>query len=183
VWVTRIETLPEAFTSLGRMFDDALGWTRPDWLAAAESAWTQRSVMSASRRLKVIVPIWRDPWMVVGPRTFTADLLGHLGADVVPEGLDDETDGRYPSVDIERVDALGADLALLPDEPYVFTPDDGPEAFTHTPTALVSGRLLTWYGPSLVAAHQILGEVLARAARELAIRPDPGSGTRPIPPR
>ena len=42
---------------------------------------------------------------------------------------------------------------LLPDEPYVFTADDGPEAFARTPTQLVSGRLLTWYGPSLVEAH------------------------------
>jgi hypothetical protein len=43
-----------------------------------------------------------------------------------------------------------ADLVLLPDEPYVFTQDDGPEAFSHVPTRLVSGRLLTWYGPALV---------------------------------
>ena len=32
---------------------------------------------------------------------------------------------------------------------------DGPEAFTSTPTRLVSGRLITWYGPSLGARHQI----------------------------
>jgi len=25
------------------------------------------------------------------------------------------------------------------------------------PTALVSGRLLTWYGPSLLEAHAVLG--------------------------
>ena len=47
------------------------------------------------------------------------------------------------------LDGAGADVVLLPDEPYVFTADDGPEAFPRTPTALVSGRLLTWYGPSL----------------------------------
>ncbi len=41
------------------------------------------------------------------------------------------------------------DLVLLPDEPYLFTATDGPEAFTGARTTLVSGRLLTWYGPSL----------------------------------
>ena len=34
----------------------------------------------------------------------------------------------------------------------MFTAADGPEAFTRR-TALVSGRLLTWYGPSLVGAR------------------------------
>ena len=43
-----------------------------------------------------------------------------------------------------------ADVVLLPDEPYEFTAQDGPEAFARVPTRLVSGRLLTWYGPALV---------------------------------
>ena len=51
------------------------------------------------------------------------------------------------------------DLVVLPDEPYRFTADDGPEAFD-VPAALVSGRLLTWYGPSLLEAATTLPEVL-----------------------
>jgi hypothetical protein len=46
-------------------------------------------------------------------------------------------------------------VVLLPDEPYLFTAEDGPEALA-LPTELVSGRLLTWYGPSLVDAHASL---------------------------
>ena len=42
---------------------------------------------------------------------------------------------------------------MLPDEPYVFTEEDGPEAFQRVPIRLVSGRLLTWYGPALVDAR------------------------------
>ena len=57
-------------------------------------------------------------------------------------------------MDLSDIDRAGADIVLLPDEPYVFTPDDGPEAFMHTPTQLLSGRLLTWYGPSLVEARR-----------------------------
>ena len=45
---------------------------------------------------------------------------------------------------------------VLPDEPYLFTADDGPEAFPDVPAVLVSGRLLTWYGPSLAAAAREL---------------------------
>lgn len=154
VWVTDIETLDQAFGSLERLFDDALGWDRPTWLAEARLSWTTPPV---GARLRVAVPIWRDPWMVVGRQTFTADLLRHLSCDVLPVSADD----RYPSIDVEGLDALGADVILLPDEPYVFTAEDGPEAFTSTPTQLVSGRLLTWYGPSLVPAREELARALA----------------------
>ena len=71
---------------------------------------------------------------------------------------DGNWDGRYPSVGVGEIDRSGADVVLLPDEPYVFTADDGPEAFT-TPTRLVSGRLLTWYGPAMVEAHAMLASL------------------------
>ena len=97
----------------------------------------------------VVVPVGRDPWMVVGGRTFTSDVLRRLGwANPFADHAD-----RYPTLPLAELDAAGADEVWLPDEPYVFTADDGPEAFERTPTRLVSGRLLTWYGPSLVEAH------------------------------
>ncbi len=155
VWVTRIETVDEAIASMRRMFEEALGWGVPDWLTEAERAWAE----PAGPRGSVAVPIWRDPWMVVGPRTYTDDLLqrlgytNHFGADPDPSADVD----RYPKVDLAQLDSPGIDLVLLPDEPYVFTPDDGPEAFTQVPTRLVSGRLLTWYGPAMLEARRTLG--------------------------
>jgi ABC-type Fe3+-hydroxamate transport system substrate-binding protein len=146
VWVTDIETVPQALASMRRLLVDACGWDGPAWLAEAEQAWV---APVPTPHAQVIVPIWRDPWMVVGHPTFTADLLARLGFEVVTAG----ESGRYPHVDLERLDAAGADLVLLPDEPYVFTPHDGPEAFSRTPTRLVSGRLITWYGPSLLEAR------------------------------
>jgi len=67
-------------------------------------------------------------------------------------------------VDLAEIDRDGVDLVLLPDEPYVFTRDDGPQAFTRAPTVLVSGRQLTWYGPSLLDAR---AELEAAAQRFL----------------
>jgi hypothetical protein len=88
--------------------------------------------------------------MVVGRPTFTADLLARAGFEVSTAGVA----GRYPAVDLVALDDPAvADVVLLPDEPYVFTSGDGPEVFRRVPTRLVSGRLLTWYGPSLVAAR------------------------------
>lgn len=144
VWVSEIETVPQAFAAYDELFDDVLGWERPAWLAEARELWSGPVPRAAAT---VAVPIWREPWMVVGSRTFTGDLLRRLGL----ENVYAEHPDRYPHVDLGEIDGR-ADLVLLPDEPYVFTADDGPEAFTRTPTRLVSGRLLTWYGPSLVEA-------------------------------
>ncbi len=148
VWVTRIRTLDEAFASMRRLFEVALGWDTPAWLADAERAWSEPPAPDGPR---VAVPIWRDPWMVVGSDTFTGDVLARLGC----HNAFGHSPERYPHVELAEIDRDDVDLVLLPDEPYVFTSDDGPEAFTR-PTMLVSGRLLTWYGPSLVVARRDL---------------------------
>ena len=152
VWVTRIETVEESLASMSRLFATALGLVDPPWLVEARSLWSQ----PVAPRLSVAVPIWRDPWMVVGSPTYTDDLLTGAGRVNVLAGRE----GRYPAVPPEEIDRAGADVVLLPDEPYVFTADDGPEAFT-TPTRLVSGRLLTWYGPAMVEAHAVLANLHA----------------------
>lgn len=158
VWVTDIETLDQAFTSIERMFDEGLRWERPAWLAPARAEWATPPPSDGPR---VAVAVWRDPWMWVGPDTFTGDLLRRAGLRHAL-GDRDRADGRYPALDVADVEAMELDAVLLPDEPYVFTADDGPEAFARTPTALVNGRLLTWYGPSLVPALAHLREVRER---------------------
>jgi ABC-type Fe3+-hydroxamate transport system substrate-binding protein len=149
VWVTAIESLDEAFTSLRRLFAEVLDVGEPDWLTEALGEWGQPP---PEPTLRVVVPVWRDPWMAVGPRTFTGDVLGRLGLRTV---VDDPAQ-RYPRFDPAELGPGEADLVLLPDEPYVFTADDGPEAFPDIRSVLVSGRDLTWYGPSLVTARNRL---------------------------
>jgi ABC-type Fe3+-hydroxamate transport system substrate-binding protein len=145
VWVTAPTTVPEALDSLDRMLSAIIG-TRPHWLAQARAVW---STPYSGIRRRAVVPIWRRPWMALGRDTFAGDLLFRLGVDNV---LADSGE-RYPRID---PDALPAhDLVVLPDEPYPFAPDDGPEAFAR-PARCVSGRHLTWYGPSLVEARAVL---------------------------
>lgn len=148
VWVTDIETVPQALISMERLVTEALGLRVPDWLVRAGELWGGEP---AARRRTTATAIWRDPWMVVGRDTFTGDLLARAG---LPNVFATAAD-RYPHVEAAAIDSSGADLVLLPDEPYVFGPDDGPEVFS-TPTALLEGRLITWYGPSLVEAHETL---------------------------
>jgi ABC-type Fe3+-hydroxamate transport system substrate-binding protein len=147
VWVSEIATVPQAVAAYDELFDDVLGWPRPDWLERVRELWCGPLPPATA---SVVIAIWRDPWMVVGGDTFTSDLAARLGWRNVYADRE-----RYPTVDLAELDAAGADVVLLPDEPYVFTADDGPEAFRHTPTRLVSGRLLTWYGPSLLDARRL----------------------------
>jgi ABC-type Fe3+-hydroxamate transport system substrate-binding protein len=151
VYVTDIRTVDGAFASLLRMLA-ACGLPEPAWLAAGRAAWAALPEPAVRRR--AVVPIWRKPWMAVGSDTFTGAVLARLGVDNVLA----DSPQRYPRFD--PADLPEHDLVVLPDEPYLFTALDGPEAFT-APSALVSGRLLTWYGPSLLEAADELPRALA----------------------
>ncbi|GAA2166212.1 helical backbone metal receptor [Actinomadura napierensis] len=156
VWMTEIRTVDEALKSLRRMLTEACRVPIPAWLEEASRAWAD-AAPGAQRA--AVVPIWRRPWMVVGRDTFTGDMLSRLGVANVYAGHPE----RYPKIPVAELNASGADLVVLPDEPYRFTADDGPESFPGLDVALVSGRYLTWYGPSLVQAPAALREALAVA--------------------
>ena len=159
VLVTEVRDVPQAFRELARVVEACGVSVRPRWLDEAEDAWSTRA--PHVQRVTAVVPIWRRPWMVLGRDTFAGDVLSRLGVDHLYADHED----RYPKVPLEELRAAAPDVVVLPDEPYRFTPDDGPEAFPGLPCALVSGRHLTWYGPSLVEAPRALGEALRAALR------------------
>jgi ABC-type Fe3+-hydroxamate transport system substrate-binding protein len=150
--VTWVRTVPEGLAELRRVLG-RLG-ACPGWLDEADAAWA--APYDGPRRTAVI-PVWRRPWMAVGSDTFAGDLLARLGIDNALAGSLE----RYPR--FEPAD-VGCDLVVLPDEPYAFTPIDGPEAFA-APSACVSGRHLTWYGPSLAEAREVLPRQLGQPQR------------------
>ena len=97
--------------------------------------------------------------MALGRDTFAGDVLARLG---VANVLADATE-RYPRVDLAALPPH--DLVVLPDEPYAFSPSNGPEAFPGVAVVCVSGRHLTWYGPSLVSAPWVLARQLSTDVR------------------
>lgn len=157
VLVTEVRDVPAAFRELARVLDACGAGSRPRWLDEAEAAWAE--LPAPDRRTTAIVPVWRRPWMVLGRDTFAGDVLARLGVDNVYARHED----RYPRIPLPELRATAPDLVVLPDEPYRFTAADGPEAFEGTPCALVDGRRLTWYGPSLAQAPRVLGEALRAA--------------------
>jgi hypothetical protein len=147
--------------SLRTMFRVALAWPEPPWLARAEQVW-QEPILAP--RVRAAIPIWRDPWMVIGSATFTGDIAARLGLDNV---YGDHSE-RYPHVSLGDLAARRPVLIVLPDEPYPFSADDGPEMFSRHRVALVEGRSLTWYGPSLVTARSKLLSQLGAARPALS---------------
>jgi ABC-type Fe3+-hydroxamate transport system substrate-binding protein len=160
VWVTGPRTVTDALSSLHRMLTECCGLSRPEWLDAAGAVWSVPPNEPKPRR-SAVVPIWRRPWMVLGSDTFAGDLLSRLDIDNALAASPD----RYPKVELNKLRDYEPDVVLLPDEPYQFNWDDGPEAFADwgVPVACVSGRHLTWYGPSLVEARDVLIDQIAGA--------------------
>lgn len=146
VWITAPTSVPAALESLGRMLA-VCGVPAPGWLAEATEQWVPPHV---GARRRALIPIWRRPWMALGRDTFAGDLLARIGVDNVLAAHAD----RYPRFELAATPPF--ELVILPDEPYAFGAHDGPEAFPALTTRCVSGRHLTWYGPSLVQARALL---------------------------
>ncbi|APU17048.1 helical backbone metal receptor [Actinoalloteichus fjordicus] len=174
VWVTAAPaTVPEALDSLRRLLVEVFDVTLPAWWRQAASDWEQVPPV----RARVVVPVWRRPWVVLGRDTFAGDLLRRLGLANACDPGDTLTGPpadaeRYPRPSLAELRGLfedgAADLLVLPDEPYAFHPGDGPEAFPGVPVALISGRHLTWHGPSLAEAAAVLGRALDPVLDRLA---------------
>jgi ABC-type Fe3+-hydroxamate transport system substrate-binding protein len=162
VFVTFPHTVDEAFQDLRRLFA-ALSLEVPEWLREAEVVW---AAAPPETSIRALIPVWRRPWIVLGGQTFAGDVLRRLGLSNVYGAAEE----RYPRPSLDELQRAGAELVVLPDEPYAFTADDGPEAFPGVPSALVSGRHLTWYGPSLTEARAVLRAQLEAAHDSVLFR-------------
>ena len=100
--------------------------------------------------------MWRDPWICVGQDTYIADVLRHVGVELI----DVPGESRYPHAELADLISARPDRVILPDEPYHFGPDDV-SAFPDLDVRLVDGQKLAWYGPSMVGARRYLCEMLS----------------------
>lgn len=111
-------------------------WER--WLGEARAV-----APGVARRSALLV--WRRPWMTTSSDTYASSLLELLGIENVFAGAGE----RYPETTLPEIAARGADLVLLPDEPYPFKDRHVGEVGAVVPGAdvrLVDGRDLFWWG-------------------------------------
>lgn len=106
--------------------------------------------------VRTFCPIWRNPWMTIGPDTYMHDFVTVCGGDNV-FGLRHE---RYPRVQLSEMAERDPEVVLLPDEPYRFEFKHVSEisAFREVSAVrdgriyLLEGKHLCWYGPRIAGS-------------------------------
>jgi len=149
-----------------------------------------RAKSSTAPPVSVFVPIWKNPWMTFDEGAYASDVLRICGGANVfasrarryPLAADlgnrqpwerervADRDTRYPRIRVEEVLERGAELALLPDEPYAFANEDANELrelgrASGLTVELVDGKDLFWYGTHVGRAVDGLLELLGRYRR------------------
>ena len=150
VWVTVIRDLDEAVASLRRMFSQRPGLARTPVAhpgRAGLGAARPRPPGSAPPSRSGATPGWWSA-RARSPATWPPASAWTTSTPTTPAAT------RTSSCPISKRAALH--LIVLPDEPYAFSATDGPEMFPAHRVALVEGRDLTWYGPSLITARPAL---------------------------
>ena len=158
------KTVPDArdvIVELGDLLERSAGAAAI--AADIDAALAETADSPTSERLVALTLIWRRPWMGIGPDTYADDLLWRCGFANALAGFGD----RYPKLASGLL--FGADVVLLPSEPYEFSDADLPavaEFAPATPTRFVDGELLTWHGPRTAAGLRHFSAL----ARDLALQ-------------
>jgi ABC-type Fe3+-hydroxamate transport system substrate-binding protein len=120
-------------------------------------------------KARCFCPIWRRPYMSIGPGTYAHDLVETCGGLNVFR----MSEARYPEVTLEEVARRDPEVVLLPDEPYPFAAKHKAEveraladstAVRNGQVHLVDGKLLTWYGPRIAGALMEFSRIFARVS-------------------
>jgi ABC-type Fe3+-hydroxamate transport system substrate-binding protein len=119
---------------------------------------------------RVFCPIWRRPYMTINGDTYIDDMLTLCGGANIFAGLPK----RYPEVTLEAVAGARPEVILLPDEPYRFRQIHVKDfsAYPEMPAVrdgrihLMDGKLLSWYGPRIARALDVLPDLLGPGVAE-----------------
>jgi len=143
---------------------DSMAAARPIIDEAVAALADARAQSESRRLLRVFCPIWRNPWMSVGPDTYIHDFLHACG------GLNifSRRHERYPITDLNEIARRDPQVILLPDEPYRFAPKHLSELTRHDYVSavragrvhLIEGKHLCWYGPRIAGSLRFVQNLL-----------------------
>jgi len=111
----------------------------------------KRQSLSHLRKRKALYFIWKDPYMVAGPNTF----ISHMMAEAGFENIAPHNEQRYPTLSMEEIKALQAEVILLSSEPYAFNSGDSLAFWGNKSTVrIIDGELFSWYGNRMIKAFE-----------------------------
>lgn len=150
VWVTDIVTLDDnknLINDFGKIFDkQKIAAQFNEKIEAKINAIT----VNEKSQKKVAYCIWKNPWMVVGGKTYLDTMLQINHLKNVFDGQ-----SRYPETNLDELRALKLDYFLLATEPYPFKEKDVLEIqklIPNTSCKIVDGEMFSWHGTRLLKA-------------------------------
>lgn len=158
IWMSDIFTLDDAMKTIGQIGELVDRGPEASYLNHLISAgFNDLKTLALQQHIdkKVAYLIWRKPYMAAGKNTFIDDIL------LINGMMNVITQERYPSVILEELKTLKAELILLSSEPYPFGEKHIEEIQAAIPEAkiiLVDGEMFSWYGSRLVKAVQYFFE-------------------------
>ena len=166
VFVTLPTTVAEAIDLLEQLAQmTGAGRTGGRLVAEARKALAETLAANEGRQpVRTFCPIWRNPWMTVGPGAYMHDFITVCGAANVFEWRHE----RYPRVALAEVAERDPEVILLPDEPYRFSERHLPEiraltevrAVREARIYLLEGKHLCWYGPRIAGSLRFVSGLL-----------------------
>jgi len=166
VFVTFPRTVAGAIETMRQLAEmtGSLEAARP-LIEAAQAELVEAQIASQGRQpLRVFCPIWRNPWMTIGPDTYIHDFIAACGgANIYGDRWE-----RYPRVDVGEIAHRDPEVILLPDEPYPFGPKHLLELKAHERVSavrggriyLLEGKHLCWYGPRIAGSLRFVRRLL-----------------------
>jgi ABC-type Fe3+-hydroxamate transport system substrate-binding protein len=166
VWVTYPRTVDGALAMI-RELGEVTGAraAAAAMLAGLEPLLAEARATARTRPpVPVFYPIWRGPYMTIGPDTYVHDVLETCGA----ANVFGDSATRYPGVTLDDVAARRPAVILLPDEPFRFRAVHRRdfESYRDVPAVrdgrivLVDGKPFTWHGARLAEALRTIPALL-----------------------
>lgn len=139
--------------SLGRMM--SMRGRAIDMVNEIELLYSRLPALSYS--MKYLFMVWRDPWMSIGQDTYTDSVLACAGF----QNCMSEREERYPVLTEKEITESGAELVILPSEPFPFEGIHRQEIRRILPRAMVvfaDGEMMSWYGARMLHAAPYLNK-------------------------
>jgi ABC-type Fe3+-hydroxamate transport system substrate-binding protein len=161
---TTPKTVPEAAAAVRALGASVGREAAAEELARAIEAEAGRAEVAGRGRrpVRTFYAIWKTPWMSVNRDTYIHDVLVRAGGSNACA----EREPRYPRLNEPELGGLGAELVLLPSEPFEFEERHREEVLRSglfgkdVPVVLCDGRAFCWHGArsarGLAAAVELL---------------------------
>ncbi|MBI1886274.1 MAG: ABC transporter substrate-binding protein [Chloroflexi bacterium] len=166
VFITLPKTVREGIELMGTLAEitGALEAAKPI-IDEAEATVAELAAANSERPpVRTFCPIWRNPWMTVGPGSYMHDFITVCGA----RNIFADRWERYPKVDLFEMAERDPDVILLPDEPYPFSEKHVLEVRNYPDVSavrsgrirLLEGKHLCWYGPRIAGSLRYVSGLL-----------------------